>query len=236
MFNSALECSVDTMPVCWCVVWKEEDRCVIPKCGKDDYHKCEAYTTISITSCLGKHFEHITFQRLITLLEEKGFDPLQFAYLKSKHNSSSVTVSIRREGQEETYWGNQVNLSKNIMTLAFRIADCFSTMRYRAKRWQWQLQTGTSDTPLCECGRECETVDHFLFRCCNHELTRKAMYDSIYEIWTSNYHKGHWKLSENFLLSAAHDSSVTKKMDKEIKYALLQFFLYCQMEDLISTT
>jgi len=37
--------------------WKEENRVVIHKSGKDDYHECNAYRTISLTSCLGKRFE-----------------------------------------------------------------------------------------------------------------------------------------------------------------------------------
>jgi len=41
-------------------VWKDEDRAVIPKAGKDDYHDCGSYRTVSITSSLGKRFEYIT--------------------------------------------------------------------------------------------------------------------------------------------------------------------------------
>ena len=54
--------------------WKEENRVVIRKLGKDDYHDCNAYRTISITSCLGKRFEHVTSQRLISILTELHFD------------------------------------------------------------------------------------------------------------------------------------------------------------------
>ena len=57
---------------------------MIPKPGKDDYHECGAYRTVSITSCLGKRFERITSQRLATFLADRDFDPLQFAYLKTR--------------------------------------------------------------------------------------------------------------------------------------------------------
>jgi len=42
--------------------WKDENRIVIPKVGRDDYHECSSYCTISIISALGKRFEYITAQ------------------------------------------------------------------------------------------------------------------------------------------------------------------------------
>ena len=64
--------------------WKLENRVVIPKPGKDDYNDCNSYRTISITSCLGKRFEYITCQRLVSVLESANFDPDQFAYIKHR--------------------------------------------------------------------------------------------------------------------------------------------------------
>jgi len=43
-------------------VWKQENRVVIPKPGKDSYNDCNSYRTVSFTSVLGKRFEHITSQ------------------------------------------------------------------------------------------------------------------------------------------------------------------------------
>jgi len=40
--------------------WKQEHRVILPKPGKEDYNVCNAFRTVSITSCLGKRFEVIT--------------------------------------------------------------------------------------------------------------------------------------------------------------------------------
>ena len=74
--------------------WKYEDRILIPKLGKDDYNDCNAYRTVSVTSALGKRFEHITSQRLIGVLQESHFDFDQFAYLKNRSATQAVLVVI----------------------------------------------------------------------------------------------------------------------------------------------
>ena len=74
--------------------WKEENRVVIRKPGKDDYHDCNAYRTISITSCLGKRFEYITSQRLISILTELHFDKDQFAYIKGRSSTQAILTVV----------------------------------------------------------------------------------------------------------------------------------------------
>jgi len=54
--------------------WKLEDRILIAKPGKDDNNDCNAYQTVSVTSALGKRFEHKTSQRLINALKGREFD------------------------------------------------------------------------------------------------------------------------------------------------------------------
>ena len=68
----------------FCKEWKREDRAVLAKPGKDDYHQCAAYRTVSITGCIGKRFERITSHRLAETLVETDFDLHQFAYLKKQ--------------------------------------------------------------------------------------------------------------------------------------------------------
>ena len=77
---------------------KLEDGCAIPKPGRDDYHVWSSYRTISITACIGKRFESIASQRLVAVLADLNFDPLQFAYLKQEYNSSNVRPEVSRGG------------------------------------------------------------------------------------------------------------------------------------------
>ena len=79
--------------------WKCEDRVVIPKPGKDDYHECGAYRTISITSVLGKQFERITSQRLIAILADLEFDPFQFAYLRNRSTTQALLIVTEKVKQ-----------------------------------------------------------------------------------------------------------------------------------------
>jgi len=39
--------------------------------------------------------------------------------------------------------------------------------------------SGTSDTPLCHCGKAKETVAHFLLNCENYEKERKVMMETV---------------------------------------------------------
>ena len=79
--------------------WKCEDRVVIPKPGKDDYHQCVAYRTISITSCIGKRFERITAHRLAEVLVECDFDPQQYAYLKNRSTTQALLTVVEKVKQ-----------------------------------------------------------------------------------------------------------------------------------------
>ena len=45
--------------------WKFENKNVLPKPDKDDYHKANSYRTVSVTSIIGKRFEQITSKRLL---------------------------------------------------------------------------------------------------------------------------------------------------------------------------
>ena len=45
--------------------WKQEQRAIIPKLDKDDFHHENSYRTVSVTAVLGKRMEKITSRRLI---------------------------------------------------------------------------------------------------------------------------------------------------------------------------
>jgi len=80
--------------------WKEENRIVIPKVGRDDYHECSSYHTISITTALGKRFEYITAQRLVSVLTVLKFDFEQHAYVKDRSATQAILslVEVIKKG------------------------------------------------------------------------------------------------------------------------------------------
>ena len=81
---------------CFPKLWKQENRVVIPKPGKEDYNECSSYRTISITPCIGKCFEYITSQRLAAVLHSYNFDPYQFAYLRSRSCTQAAMLVTER--------------------------------------------------------------------------------------------------------------------------------------------
>jgi len=85
------------------------------------------------------------------------------------------------------------------------------------------FRTGTSDTPLCECGVECESVEHFLLCCAIHETARKEMITNIINtVWSSSKCKRRLNMLAN-LLAPHWDSQISKIQDKYIKLALFDF-------------
>lgn len=76
--------------------WKREQRVVIPKLDKKDFHHCNSYRTVSVTAVLGKRFEKITCRRLMSILEEIGFDVDQFAYLESRSATQAMFSLLER--------------------------------------------------------------------------------------------------------------------------------------------
>ena len=72
--------------------WKKEIRAILAKLGKESYHHCDSFRTISLTNVLGKRFEKVSCRRLVSILEHQGFDPFQFAYLKERSATQAVTL------------------------------------------------------------------------------------------------------------------------------------------------
>jgi len=83
-------------------------------------------------------------------------------------------------------------------------------------------RTGTADSPVCECGLERETAEHFLLRCSRFQEARNKLNDSLREISDVTGRKKQLQLSETLLLAPFSDE-VTRMEDKLIKEALFQF-------------
>ena len=76
--------------------WKQEQRAIIPKLDKDDFHQCNSYRTVSVTAVLGKRMEKISSRRLIAILDGTGFDVNQFAYLNNRSATQASVVMVER--------------------------------------------------------------------------------------------------------------------------------------------
>ena len=105
----------------FCNEWKREDRAVLAKPGKDDYHQCASYRTVSITSCIGKRFERITSRRLAGILSETDFDLQQFAYLKNRSTTQALMTVVEKVKQA-------LIVGKNAGVVFFDFADAFGTV------------------------------------------------------------------------------------------------------------
>jgi len=84
-------------------------------------------------------------------------------------------------------------------------------------------RTGTSDTPLCDCGKENETVEHLLLRCSNHEEARREMMNFMEDTDIMLKQKGSHCITESLLLAPPYDRDVSKKDNSIIKEALFEF-------------
>jgi len=105
--------------------WKHELRTVMAKPGKENYHKINAYRTISLTAVLGKRMEKITSNRLKAVLISSNFDPNQFAYLENR--SANQAILMLTETVQEG-----LNQGKSVGAVFFDFSDAFGCVdRFR---------------------------------------------------------------------------------------------------------
>ena len=71
-------------------------------------------------------------------------------------------------------------------------------------------RTGTSDTPLCDCGMASETIEHFLLHCVKYETERQEMLDCLNDIGYGPKKKGSLCVSESLLLAPSAIHGVSK--------------------------
>ena len=107
---------------------------------------------------------------------------------------------------------------------AVRVLDDFRTLLVKdgGQRGDDSHRTGTADTPVCECGLERETAEHFLLCCPRFHEARNKLTDTLKEISDLSGRKKMLHLSETLLLAPFRDE-FTNKEDKVIKEALFQF-------------
>ena len=105
--------------------WKEEHRAVLPKPGKEDFHQCDSYRTVSLTAVIGKRFEKISSRRLLILMEEKDFDVDQFAYLEGRYMTQAAVLVIEQIKRARLQ-------KKKVAAVFFDFSDAFGNVN-RAK-------------------------------------------------------------------------------------------------------
>ena len=109
--------------------WKEENRNVLPKPGKDDYHECNAYRTVSVTSILGKRFEHITSKRLLAAIDSDKFDENQYAYLAGRSSTQAILVLVEEIKRA-------LQSGKSAAAIFFDMTDAFGSVDRQQLLWK----------------------------------------------------------------------------------------------------
>ena len=82
------------------------------------------------------------------------------------------------------------------------------------------FRTGTSDTPLCDCGKVYESVEHFLLHCENYTEARKVMLDTTEDPVSTSKYRHSLKITEELLLAPTYQDGIRKTDMSLIKEAL----------------
>ena len=85
------------------------------------------------------------------------------------------------------------------------------------------FRTQINDSPVCVCGMDYESVEHFLCECKVYNECRKAMYEDINEVLQLRKESSHVKISVGLLLGQDWENLVTKSQDREIKKLVFRF-------------
>ena len=88
---------------------------------------------------------------------------------------------------------------------------------------QDSFRTGVSDTPMCKCGMEHESAEHFLLRCNIMQPDQSWLMTLIWSFLFTSKCKSVPTLSEHLLLAPNWDSNLSKKEDIAIKVTLFKF-------------
>ena len=83
-------------------------------------------------------------------------------------------------------------------------------------------RTGTSLSPICECGADNDTVDHFLFRCTKYSHSRVAMMNNIETALNTSNVKKNTVICENLLLAPGYND-LDRNIELDIKDALFGY-------------
>ena len=85
------------------------------------------------------------------------------------------------------------------------------------------FRCGTSVTPVCDCGSDRESAEHFLFYCSKYAEARRVMFDNIKDIWFTSKLKGQCMITESLLLADPQVNSISKSVNRNIKEQLFEY-------------
>jgi len=85
------------------------------------------------------------------------------------------------------------------------------------------FRTQVSDSPVCDCGTDYESVEHFLLECKLYSEDRRVMFEDIKEVLQSSKDSRYIKISVGLLLGQGWESCVTKSQNILIKQSVFQF-------------
>ena len=83
-------------------------------------------------------------------------------------------------------------------------------------------RTGTSTSPICECGSDRETAEHFLFHCTKYQHIRKNTVESALDILKCSKKSSVSDNFESLLLSPSIDN-IAKSQNRTVKDLLFEF-------------
>jgi len=89
------------------------------------------------------------------------------------------------------------------------------------------FRSGTSDTPLCHCGKAEESVAHFLLDCENYEKERKVMMETVMDFVDTKNAKRSARITEELLLTPVNYNNISKRNMTFIKEAVFNFIARC---------
>ena len=89
------------------------------------------------------------------------------------------------------------------------------------------FRSGTSDTPMCHCGKAEESVAHFLLDCENYEKKRKVIMETVMDFVDTKNAKQSARITEELLLTPVIYNNISKRNMTFIKEALFDFIARC---------
>ena len=72
-------------------------------------------------------------------------------------------------------------------------------------------------SPICECGSDGESIEHFLLFCPKYSEQRNKLYNTISDLWFSSYLSGALDVSVGLLLGPGWDHRIARKDDEKLK-------------------